>query len=578
MTGELRTALLRRPDQERAKWWSFQNPVEQIRADTLDEVPAALVRAEAAARAGRWVVGMIAYDAGPAFDPKLVARRDPTVPLVAFAVFDAASPSDGPRLGPFTVGEWSASSTQDRYRTDVEHIRDRIARGDVYQVNHTIRLEARFEGDAEGFFRALCDAQPARHLARLDFGSTVVCSASPELFLRRRETQLDTRPMKGTRPRDPDPERDLRVAAALVRSEKDRAENTMIVDMARNDLGRIATPGSVTTRQLHTVESYPTVHQLTSTVTARTTASLFEILRATFPPASITGAPKVAATRIIAEREPTPRGIYTGAVGYLEPGGDFVFNVAIRTAWIDRKTSLARYGMGGGIVWDSEPDAEWTEAHDKARVLFDASRPFRLLETMAWPPRAGDPRLNRHLERLAAGARYFGFRVDIEGVRQRVEQIRPPAPVRLRVLVDREGGIELQTKPLHGWPSGPRLIPVPVDVAPVEARSPFLRYKTTRRDRYDAARARFPHAVDVLLWNERKEVTEATTANVVFEVGGQRFTPPVDAGLLPGTLRGELLDRGELTERPLPLAQLSGCDRLWLINSVRGWLEVAVLR
>jgi len=432
-----------------------------------------------------------------------------------------------------------------------------------------MRLRADFDGDPEGLFAALCRAQRADHLAFVDLGDAAVCSASPELFVRRTGRQVETRPMKGTRPRHPDPVVDRDLAEELLASGKDRAENTMIVDMARNDLGRIAEVGTVETTALHTVESYPTVHQLTSTVVADTDASLAELFTATFPGASITGAPKVTTTRIITELENEPRGIYTGAVGLIEPGGDAEFNIAIRTAWVDRRRGQATYGVGGGIVWDSDETAEWQEAHDKARVLHRATRPFRLLETLGWDPGAGPILLDRHLHRLAGSAAYFGFDCDIEEVRRRLGAIRADTARRIRVLLAPDGALEVQVLDPPAPLTGPWVLEF--DTHPVSSDDEFLRHKTTRRDRYDEAAARFPEADDVVLWNERREVTETTIANLVVEIDGEGLTPAESSGLLPGTLRAELLASRRIRETIITLDDLARADRVWAINSLRGW-------
>ena len=577
MTGELQRALVRYQDGADQRWLAFERPCAQIRADRIEDVVGALDRAERFALAGRWVVGMVAYDAAPAFDAALVSHRDPTVPLVAFGVFEDARPSAGPAAGLYAVGAWTANRRQADYQSDVVQVREYIAAGDVYQVNYTMQLSATFAGSTEAFFAGLSRAQRGDHLAWIEFEWAAVCSASPELFLRRRGEDVETRPMKGTRPRGSDAEADRRYAADLVASEKDRAENTMIVDMARNDLGRVARVGSVTTSALHTVESYPTVHQLTSTVRARTAATFADLMVATFPAASITGAPKVAASRIIAELEGAPRGVYTGAVGVLAPGGDFDFNVAIRTAWVDKRAGRVTYGVGGGIVWDSDPVAEWHEAHDKARILRRAAPPFRLLETMAWSPAGGVFLLDRHLARLAEGARHFGFDVDLDEVRQRLAKVEASEGRRLRLLVEPDGALELQVLELMPW-FDPSAAPadIPLDLQPVDSSDEFLRYKTTRRERYEQARSRFVEADDVVLWNERGELTESTIGNLVVERAGERLTPSAESGLLPGTLRADLLARGEVREARLLVAQIGTFDRAWVVNSVRGWRSVTL--
>jgi len=567
-------ALVRHATTQGRRWVSFSDPIAHFGAEHLDEVGPALEAAESAAGEGMWVVGFVSYDAGPAFDAAIESHRDEGVPLVALAAFREARPSRGPAGQTFEAGDWVPTDTQDAFEQSVASIRERIAAGDTYQTNYTMRLRATFAGDPEGLFAALCRAQRADHLAFIDLGDAAVCSASPELFIRRVGRRVETRPMKGTRPRHPDPVVDRDLAEQLLASEKDRAENTMIVDMARNDLGRIARIGTVETTALHTVESYPTVHQLTSTVVAETDASLRDLFAATFPGASITGAPKVATSRIIADLESAPRGIYTGAVGLIEPGGDAEFNIAIRTAWVDRLAGQATYGVGGGIVWDSDPTDEWHEAHDKARVLHRATRPFRLLETLGWDPGAGPILLDRHLARLAESATHFGFDCDIEEVKRRLGAIRADTPRRLRVLLAADGALEVQVLD----PPAPRIAPwsLALDTEPVHSDDEFLRHKTTRRDRYDDAVARVAPADDVILWNERGEITETSVANLVLEIDGEALTPAATSGLLPGTLRGELLANRRVREATLTIEDLSRADAVWAINSLRGWIPATV--
>ncbi|MDW3219403.1 MAG: aminodeoxychorismate synthase component I [Acidimicrobiales bacterium] len=563
-------ALVRHATPQGRRWVSFSDPIEHFVADDLASVGAAIDAAEAAAAAGRWVVGFVSYDAGPAFDPAIASHRADDTPLVAMASFAEARPSRGPAGRLFETGDWVPSDDQAAFESSVREIRERIAAGDTYQVNYTMRLDTQFAGDPEGLFAALCRAQRADHLAFIDLGDAAVCSASPELFVRRIGRTVETRPMKGTRPRHPDPIRDRDLAEELVRSEKDRAENTMIVDMARNDLGRIADVGSVRTVALHTVESYPTVHQLTSTVVAETDASLRELFAATFPGASITGAPKVATSRIITELESRPRGTYTGSVGLIEPGGDAEFNIAIRTAWVDQRTGTATYGVGGGIVWDSDETAEWEEAHDKARVLYRATRPFRLLETLGWDPGAGPILLDRHVARLAASAAHFGFDCDVAEITRRLGAVRAEEPKRLRLLVAADGAIEVQV--LDMPPRRTDAWQLAIDTLPVGRGDEFLRHKTTRRDRYEEAAGRFPDADDVVLWNEDGEITETSVANLVLEIDGEALTPAESSGLLPGTLRAELLANGRIREAVLTLDDLHRADRIWGINSLRGWI------
>ncbi len=578
---ETRRAIARDPAS--GAWRSFERASSTLVAWDPAEVAPVVAAAEAAAIAGRWVVGFVSYDAGPAFDPAIESRRDPSVPLAVFAVFEGSEPDpvDG---GFFTTGPWSDSVSPEAFRQGVDAVRDLIAAGDTYQVNLTYRRSATFDGSSLGLFRSLMAAQGATYGVYLDLGPFAVCSASPELFLRRDPQpdgghRLRSIPMKGTRPRGSTPAADERLVDELAGSAKDRAENTMIVDMMRNDLGRIAEVGSITVPALHRVERYPTVLQMTSTVEARSRASLAEVFGATFPPASITGAPKYRTTRRIAELEATPRGLYTGAAGVIGPGGVAEFNVAIRTVWIDRVRATATFGVGGGIVWDSDPADEWSETKVKTRVLDRALEPVRLLETMLWSPDTGIGRVDRHLARLDRSAMALGHRVDLDQVRERLTAwttARPRSePRRLRLLVDRNGNVELES----GNAPEPTIEPWPARLAatPVRSTDPTLGHKTTARHAYDHHRRSMGAAREVILWNERGELTETTIGNLVLDLDGQLVTPPTSSGLLPGTFRAELLDHDKIRERVVTRADLARCDAIFSINSVRGWVELVLI-
>mgnify|MGYP001240968495 CR=1 FL=1 len=574
---EVRSALLQYPLAGKRCWLEFNRPVDAIIANELRYVPAAMARAERAANAGHWVVGMVSYDAGPAFDDAVRAARVKRVPLVSFGVFDSPVSSAGPSVsGGYEVGPWVPNRSRPAYLTSVRTIRELIAAGETYQVNFSVRLRSPFDGDPLGLFGDLVRAQSAGHSAFLDMGDRAVCSASPELFVHKDGDQLTSRPMKGTIGRHPDPEWDALAALHLTRSEKDLAENTMIVDMVRNDLGRIADTGSVRVSALHSIETYPTLHTMTSTVEAESAAGPAEIFSAMFPAASITGAPKVRTTEIIEALEGDGRGIYTGAVGAIAPDGTMEFNIAIRTVWVDRCRGVAEYGVGGGVVWDSDPAEELREVEHKSRVLSRARSDFRLLETMSWTPAGGTHLRERHLDRLAHSSDHFNFNLDLPLVRHLMDGVDRDSPCLLRLLSSADGSVELE---VHDAPDfGLTPWSVPLDVEPVQSEHEFLFHKTTLREVYDAARSRFPDSPDVLLWNERGDLTETTTGNLVVELDGLLVTPPVSCGLLPGTQRAHLLASGEITERSLTRADLERCTGTWMINSVRGWIPIEIVQ
>ncbi|MBL78355.1 MAG: aminodeoxychorismate synthase, component I [Acidimicrobiaceae bacterium] len=572
---DVRRALLQYPLGGDRQWVAFDAPIDTILADELRDVPGAMRAAERAAADGHWVVGMVSYDAGPAFDEAIRSARVRRVPLVSFGVFDAPLPATRPAAsGGYHVGPWVPNRSHPAYLTSIRTIRELIAAGETYQVNHTLRLRSPFSGDPLGLFADLVRAQRADHAAYLDLGDRAVCSASPELFVWKQGRWIVSKPMKGTIGRHPDPEWDALAAQHLSRSEKDLAENTMIVDMVRNDLGRIADPGSVRVTALHTVETYPTVHTMTSTVAADADVGLCEVFDALFPGASITGAPKVRTSEIIEALEGDGRGVYTGAIGAVAPDGSMEFNIAIRTVWVDRERGQAEYGVGGGIVWDSDPHEEWREVEHKSRVLGRARSDFRLLETMAWRPGTGIDRRARHLARLATSADHFDIGLDLVALEELLDGVAADGPRRLRLLVAPNGHAELQVLDLPDIGSEPWR--VPLDTEPVPSEHEFLFHKTTVREVYDNAGHRFPDAPDVLLWNEVGELTETTIGNLVLELDGRLVTPPVSCGLLPGTFRAHLLDEGTIAEQVLRREDLARATAAWMVNAVRGWVEIDV--
>ena len=572
------TVVLR--DDSRGRWLRFQGAREIVRADRLAQVLPALEKIEQSVGAGGiHAAGFIAYEAAPAFDSALVAHESHDSPLVWFGIYEDVEevrlpePVNDP-LPP--ADRWEPSVMPEPYRVAVERVRAYIRNGDTYQANYTYRLRASFGAEPWQFFLRLAGATPPPFAAYVQTADWAIASASPELFLDLRDGWIRSRPMKGTAPRGRTLSEDRERARALEASAKERAENLMITDMVRNDLGRIAAAGTVVVDRLFDIEKYPTVWQMTSTVSARTDAGLTEILRATFPPASITGAPKARTTEIIAELETAPRGVYTGAIGFIGPGRRMQLNVAIRTAWINLRRRRAEYGVGGGIVWDSRPELELEECRAKARVLSHPPVRFSLLETILWTPEGGYALLDRHLARLADSAEYFDYRLDLQAVGRELDRLAeslPPRSHRVRLLLAHDGKTRAEASSIDlGSDGAPRR--VCLASAPVDSSDPFLYHKTTNRRVYDRALAARPGFDDVILWNGRGEITESCIANVVVEIEGRRFTPPVDCGLLGGTYRGWMLETGAVAERTITIEELRGSPRVLLVNSVRGETEV----
>ena len=584
-----------------SEWWLFRDPVRIITAVSPQDVLPALIEMETAVNQHNLTAaGYLAYEASAAFDlkthpptempllwfglyekPSAISRQPSAVSYQPSAVsrqpsaVNPQSPVSSPH--PSVLTDWQPAITQAAYDASISRIKEYIARGHTYQVNYTMPLRTRFQGDAYPYFLEITAAQQGQYGAYLDLGRHVICSASPELFFTLDGTTIQSKPMKGTVGRGRTLIADRQNMAWLKHSEKNRAENVMIVDMIRNDLGRVAHIGSVHVPRLFEVERYATVLQMTSTVAAMTDASFTEIMAHMFPCASITGAPKVRTMEIINELEPHPRGIYTGSIGYLAPGRKAQFNVAIRTVVIDREREEAVYGVGGGIIWDSEAENEYEECKVKALVLTEKRPSFDLLDALLWEPENGYFLLEHHMNRLLSSAEYFNVPIAPDQLETLLVEFAATllAPSKVRVQLKLNGMASIEAVPLA---AGDKPQPVRVGLAkePVDSSSIWLYHKTTQRQVYTDALASRPDCDDVLLWNERGELTEASSSNIVLELDGELVTPPNSSGLLSGTLRESLLQNGRISERTLTLDDLKRCDQIFLINSVRKW-KTAVL-
>jgi para-aminobenzoate synthetase/4-amino-4-deoxychorismate lyase len=555
-------------------------PRRVLTAVRPDEVAGVLQEVHDATEAGSWAFGYVAYEAAAGLDPQLpgsaAAPGEP--PLVWFGLCDEPA-RVSPVTSPDAVPEgppWQPDWTDAEHARAVATVREHIAAGNTYQVNLTDRIRTAAAGDPEALYARLALAQRGAYNAYLDLGRHVVASASPELFFEWTGDVVRTRPMKGTAPRGRTTAEDRERSRDLRSSSKEQAENLMIVDLLRNDLGRVAEIGSVGVDELFSLERYPTVWQLTSQVSARLRpgTGLLELFRALFPCGSVTGAPKRRTMQLIEELEPTSRGVYCGAVGLVAPpSAPFRarFSVAIRTVVVDRSTGEAVYGAGGGITWGSEAAPERAEVYAKAAVLAHDATEHRLLETLAFLPGEGLRNVDRHLARMADSADWTGFRFDPAAVLDAVTRAVAdrPEPARIRILVSRDGHVDVETEALP--PRSARPVRLALDDDPVDAASPWLQHKTTRRDVYLTRALRHPEADDVVLVNGEGELTETTTANLALRIGGRWFTPPTGSGCLPGIERGRLLELGRLHERALAVPDLRDAEQIAVLNSLRGW-------
>ncbi|MES2754471.1 MAG: aminodeoxychorismate synthase component I [Pseudomonadota bacterium] len=562
----------------------YRNPVEVVTAGTPGAVAPALERLRAAVDAGRHAAGYLAYQAGAALVVGAPTRG--AGDLLWFGLFDGyeeiAAADVAARL-PDPAGAWAGPVVPQVARRDYEaklaRVLELIAAGDIYQANLTFAADVAVLGDPLALYARLRRAAGAGYGALIDTGAVRLLSLSPELFFSLERGVLTCRPMKGTARRDADPAVDRGLAAELAGDPKQRAENLMIVDLMRNDVSQVALAGSVAVPELFALESYPTVHQLTSTVTATLAPGrdAIDVLSALFPCGSITGAPKRRAMEVIAEIEDEPRGVYTGAIGRIDPDdgsgtGDAMFNVAIRTLELAHGTPTARLGLGSGVVADSHPRDEWAECLAKAAFVTAGQRGFDLIETMAFDPVAGIALLDRHLARMKASAAAFGFAFDRHEARNELQAatFRLREARRVRLVLAPGGAIAIEIAQLPATPPAPVAIAiVPLPVAPTDFR---LAHKTSNRRFYDAARAAAGTS-EVVFEDAAGRLTEGSFTSLFVERDDVLLTPPAGRGL-PGVLRAELLASGRAVEAELTSADLT--DGFFIGNALRGLIPALV--
>jgi para-aminobenzoate synthetase/4-amino-4-deoxychorismate lyase len=571
----------------------YRNPREIVVARRPDQVAPALARIEALSKEGHALAGIMAYEAGLALEPRLeplAARRTgaggPLVWFGAFAGWDEIAADAVPDWLADNAGEAAAIGPLDPqlspggYLAAFDTLREAIHAGDIYQANLTFPLAGTWRGDPLALYAALRPHAAAGYGGVVFDGSHWLLSLSPELFVALQGGAVTAKPMKGTRPRQADPIRDAETALELAASIKDRAENLMIVDLMRNDLSRVATPGSVRVERAFAVESYPTVHQMTTTVRARLGdgRGVLDLVRAIFPCGSITGAPKIRAMELIDEIERDARGPYCGAIGRIDPTGDAAFNVAIRTLRLDPGSGRATMGVGSAIVADSDPLGEWRECVLKGGFVGrSAAAQCDLIETMRFDPADGVPLIEFHLERMKASAAELGFAFDRHGLRNAIQALcfDLGEASRLRVLAARSGAHAIEVAPL------PAALPIPARVAllplPVAPNDWRLRHKTSDRGFYEEALAvaRAAGADEAVFLDDAGLVTEGSFTNVFIEQGGKLLTPPAALGLLPGVLRASLLAEGRAVQAELRIGDLEG--GFWIGNALRGLVPARLL-
>jgi len=549
----------------------YRDPVAVVTAWRPPEVAAVLARLREARGRGLHAAGFLGYEAGEAFEPRVGSLPPARTPLAWFGLFEAFETVDPARWLPDPAGAWIGAPVplveRARYESDVAEALALIAAGDLYQVNLSFRARVAVEGEPLAAYAALRARARAGYGAVISTGEATILSLSPELFVALDGDRLTARPMKGTARRGATPAEDATLARDLAADAKQRAENLMIVDLTRNDLSRVAAAGSVAVPDLFRVETYPTVHQLTSTVIATLAPGrdAVDVLAAGFPCGSITGAPKVRAMQAIAAIEGSPRGPYCGAIGRIDPAGDAIFNVAIRTLTLTDGEGVL--SLGAGIVADSQPAAEWEECLAKGAFVGDGTPRFDLIETMAFDPENGLLRLDRHIARIKASADRFGFAFDRHTARNELQAatFRLRDAARVRLVLGPSGAMAVEVAPMPPAFDRPlRVAIVPLPVPPADLR---LRHKTSARGFYDAARR--AAGTDEVVFEHDGRLTEGSFTTLFVERDNRLVTP---AGpLLPGVLRAELLDEGRAIEGDVIAADLK--SGFWLGNALRGLMR-----
>lgn len=566
----------------------FAQPIDCIEARSHDAVEGALERLAQAHADGLHAAGFLSYESGLSLEGRLAPLRrtlgTEEPPLLWFGLFDRmerVAADAVPAMLPDPAGGWADAPvpriTQSSYEKAFEKAQKFIATGDIYQTNLTFGCDVKLAGHPLAVYARLRAASLAGYGGVIWTGAHWLLSLSPELFFSHADGRITARPMKGTAARQSDPKADREVREALHEDPKQQAENLMIVDLLRNDLSRVTATGTVSVPSLFHVESYPTVHQMSSTVTGDLAAdhSVFDLIRAIYPCGSITGAPKIRAMEIIDFLEQAPRGPYTGSIGWIDLQGDAAFNVAIRTLVLEDGANSATLGLGSGIVADSRAGDEWRECLDKGAFVTRGQAPFDLIETMRCDPVEGIELLEAHLARMKASARSLGFAFDRHAVRNALQAaiFRVKTPSKIRLLLSKSGRLATEIRSL------PETVDEPVSVSMVRreaiAEDFRLRHKTTARSLYDAVRTG-QESFETLLEDRDGFLTEGCFTNLFVERDGQFLTPPLSRGLLPGILRESLIEDARAVEKDLTRNDLS--DGFYVGNSVRGLIRARLVQ
>ena len=563
-------------------WRIFSSPVEVLYTHDLNHVKNVLNEVQDKVEKKKLIAaGYLSYEAAPAFDNAYRVNEKGSLPLICFGLFKDYKIEkilESQKLESAEAIEWEVTTDRTLYESHLKYIKDQIKLGNTYQVNYTLRKHSNTISNPYDFF--LEKAQDAPYAAFIDSDEHTIISMSPELFFKLSGDSLICKPMKGTSKRGKTLHEDIVLMEDLKNSEKDQAENIMITDMLRNDMGKISNTGSVKVLSEFDIEKYPTVWQMTSSIESQANASITGIFEALFPCASVTGAPKVSSMKIISEIEDQPREIYTGAIGYIAPNNEAQFSVPIRTILSDKKAHRSVYGTGSGIVWDSEIQKEWDECQNKSAILSAGSQDFELFETMRWNSSKKIFLEKLHLDRLKDSAEFYDYKFHHEKISNKLQDylknLEPESEKVIRLFLAKDGEIRLTTSAYKEQNKDkPQFISLAT--RPVNSEDRSLYHKTTNRSVYENAIGENPDCDDILLWNEAGNITESTISNVIFKKDSEYYTPPVSCGLLSGTYRAHMISQGHLKERIIPKAEINLYSEIYLINSVRGKYPVKLI-
>ena len=555
----------------------FTQPIKELKTRDLTEVTTLLAQVESYQEQGYYVVGYVSYEAAPAFEEKLAVHKAPLLDeyLLYFTVHDRVETSPIPLTYDDVdlPSNWQEVTSADDYEKAIAHIHHHLRQGDTYQVNYTVQLKQDLSANPFAIYNRMVVEQEAGYNAYVEHDEMAVISMSPELFFEQNGRELTTRPMKGTTQRGMTDQEDLDQAAWLEQDPKNRSENMMIVDLLRNDMNRLSEVGSEHVERLCQVEQYSTVWQMTSTIKSqvRSDVDLVEIFHSLFPCGSITGAPKIATMEIIKNLEPQARGVYCGTIGILLPNGRRIFNVAIRTIQLHKGQAI--YGVGGGITWDSTWESEYNEVHQKAAVLYRKQVPFQLITT----GKISQKHLlfkEEHIDRLRNAGRYFAYPFNPENLLQRIDAECQACHVekdyRLRISISKYGDIDLCCQELT--PLSPAFCQAQLCLQERSLQTPFTYFKTTYRPHLTVAKQ------EKIYHNETGELLETSIGNLVLQIAGKLYTPPINLGILPGIYRQHLLETGQVEERVLTLKELAQAEAIYGCNAVRGLYKLSLIK